>query len=117
LDEAAHNGTTQRVIGRIYDAFLINAGQVRERERRTAHLTIGTARLFGAGIGERETTAGCLARDRLVAREGVPRNKIFGKKKDDGLDILHNGWRSPDFSLAIFIWGFAICLKCITSNP
>ena len=49
--------------------------------RRTAQLTIGTARLFGAGIGERETTAGCLARDRLAAREGVPRNKIFGKKK------------------------------------
>ena len=29
LDEAAHNRTTQRAIGRIYDAFLINAGQVR----------------------------------------------------------------------------------------
>ena len=40
-----------------------------------------TARLFGARIGERETMAGCLARDRLAAREGVPRNKISGKKK------------------------------------
>jgi len=49
--------------------------------RRTAQLTIGTARLFGAGISERETTAGCLARERLAAREGVPRNKISGKKK------------------------------------
>jgi len=29
LDEAAHNRTTQRATGRIYDAFLINAGQVR----------------------------------------------------------------------------------------
>ena len=29
LDEAAHNRTTQRAIGRIYDALLINAGQVR----------------------------------------------------------------------------------------
>ena len=29
LDGAAHNRTTQRAIGRIYDAFLINAGQVR----------------------------------------------------------------------------------------
>jgi len=66
---------------------------------------IGTAWLFGAGIGERETTASCLVRDRLAAREGVPRNKISRKKKDDGLGILHNGWRSPDFSLAIFIWG------------
>ena len=104
LDEAAHNGTGDRYCNRYC-----------EWERRTAQLTIGTARLFGAGIGERETTAGCLARDRLAAREGVPRNKIFGKK-DDGLSILHNGWRSPDFSLAIFIWGFAICLKYITSN-
>ena len=51
-----------------------------EREIGTAQLTIGTARLFGAGIGERETTAGCLARDRLAAREGVPRNKISRKK-------------------------------------
>jgi hypothetical protein len=59
---------------------------------------------------------GCLPRDRLAAREGVPRNKISEKKKDDGLGILHNGWRSPNFSLAIFIWGFAICLKFITSN-
>jgi len=81
-----------------------------------AQLTIVTARLFGAGIYEWETTAGCLARDRLAARERVPRNKISGKKKDDGPDILHNGWRSPDFRLAIFFWGFAICLKCITSN-
>ena len=73
LDEAAHNRTTQRAIGRIYDTFLIN-GQERllhqcdrycERERRSAQLTM----------------AGCLARDRLAAREGVPRNKIFGKKK------------------------------------
>jgi len=34
LDEAAHNRTTQRAIGRIYDAFLINAGQVRLLHQR-----------------------------------------------------------------------------------
>ena len=29
----------------------------------------------------RSVRRGCLARDRLAAREGVPRNKISGKKK------------------------------------
>ena len=58
--------------------------------------------LFGAGsIGR-------------AGRSAAKQN--FREKKDDGLGILHNGWRSSDFSLAIFIWGFAICLKCITSN-
>ena len=135
LDEAAHNRTTQRAIGRLYwwrrpalttnwwrwpeidgEQNLMEIGTgakgrtytmmnwwptydelVRwtetngtgdrycdrycERERRTAQLTIGIARLFGAGIDERETTASCLARDRLAARERVPRNKISEKKK------------------------------------
>ena len=73
---------------------------------------------------ERAPAAGCLAaHGRSVAREGQLRGmqcragcSAAGSLARDRLGILHNGWRSPDFSLAIFIWGFAICLKCITSN-
>jgi len=67
-----------------------------ERERWTAPAAGWTGDDGGLFGRAGRTAAGSLARDRL--------------------GILHNGWRSPDFSLAIFIWGFAICLKCITSN-
>ena len=82
------------MIGRIYDAFLINAGQVRLLHQRRRAVWRGID--WPRGKECRETK--------------------FSGKKDDGLGILHNSWRSPDFSLAIFIWGFAICLKCIISN-
>ena len=98
-------------------------------ERELTEQEIGTANGNDELRSSRSVLRGCLVRElvngrrrRAVWREiDWPRGKEcretkFPGKKDDRLGILHNGWRSPDFSLAIFIWGFAIWLKCITSN-
>jgi len=66
----------------------------------------------------------CLAREWGVVWRGKNLRRgndcrekdISGKKTHVGLCILHNGWRTPEYSLAIFIWGCSNCPKCIAPN-